>query len=348
MSAATIARSAVAPETARRRWGVTQLFALCALPVLALEIWTLVRWASDGPHEITRFRAPGHPYGWWTARIAEAAMILGALWVIRWLVRDCRRQQRILTFDVMFCLTQATTFWASGAANFFQPMFGFNSYLVNVNDPCGNIPGVSNPACGADANPVLLISGLETFLVLACAILLAAVVRRMKVRWPSMSTMQTWAVFMVGGMALVLLEPLAALPLHLWDYPGAPISITVIPGFRYPLFPEIAAFGLYITIPAGLRYFRDDRGRTLIERNLDGYAPRVSRAITLLAMYFIMQAVIWMIGTAPDWPLGFHQQRWTRSTPVYIVNGQCDVPGLVTGTRYGPCPGSPGFKMPLA
>ena len=32
--------------------------------------------------------------------------------------------------------------------------------------------------------------------------------------------------------------------------------------------------------------------------------------------------------------------------PRHLVNGLCDV-GDTTGTRYGPCPGSPGFKVPL-
>ena len=31
--------------------------------------------------------------------------------------------------------------------------------------------------------------------------------------------------------------------------------------------------------------------------------------------------------------------------PAYIINGVCDAPG-VHGTRYGACPGSPGFRMP--
>jgi hypothetical protein len=39
------------------------------------------------------------------------------------------------------------------------------------------------------------------------------------------------------------------------------------------------------------------------------------------------------------------------SMPKSFVNGMCDTPGagpLVRGgTRYGPCPGAPGFRMPV-
>ena len=41
---------------------------------------------------------------------------------------------------------------------------------------------------------------------------------------------------------------------------------------------------------------------------------------------------------------GWYGSQW-REMPSYVVNDVCDAPGI-TGTRYGPCPGSPGFRMP--
>jgi hypothetical protein len=33
--------------------------------------------------------------------------------------------------------------------------------------------------------------------------------------------------------------------------------------------------------------------------------------------------------------------------PRYLINGLCDV-DTTTGTKYGPCPGSEGHRIPLA
>jgi hypothetical protein len=40
----------------------------------------------------------------------------------------------------------------------------------------------------------------------------------------------------------------------------------------------------------------------------------------------------------------FYQGHW-QETPSHLVNDVCNAPGI-TGTRYGTCPGDPGFRMP--
>jgi hypothetical protein len=64
-----------------------------------------------------------------------------------------------------------------------------------------------------------------------------------------------------------------------------------------------------------------------------------------MALYTIVQIAIWGFASMPYWVLGVHQHQWPPE-PRQLVNGMCNAPG-VTGTRYGPCPGSPGFRMPV-
>lgn len=338
--------SASGQRRLRRRWGWPQYLALAGIPIFALETWTIVSWAIAGPHEITRYRH-GHTLDWWGARGFEAFMIAVSLWVLRRIVRDCRQRARALTFDVIFCLCCATLIWASAGNNVFEPMFSISSNFVNLDDFCGHNPLVVNPDCGAFANPILFLGLLETFGLLGCAMLLGAVVERLRARWPQLSTPQLIALTCAGGCVLVLGEPALLVPLHLWTFPGTTWSLTLGgTGFRYPVFPEILVFGLWIGLVASIRIFKDDRGLTLVERGLDGYRPATRTAITVLALYAAVQLATWGPATAPMWVMGFDQHQWAKLPP-QLQNGLCDAHG-VTGSRYGPCPGSPGFRMPVS
>jgi len=43
----------------------------------------------------------------------------------------------------------------------------------------------------------------------------------------------------------------------------------------------------------------------------------------------------------------FKAAPYPKEFPRELVNDMCDV-GQTTGTRYGPCPGTPGFRMPVS
>jgi hypothetical protein len=106
----------------------------------------------------------------------------------------------------------------------------------------------------------------------------------------------------------------------------------------------MVALGLLVSLPSALRIFTDDRGRTLVERGLDGVPARTRSAITMLAVYGFFQLVMWLGAIAPTWPVGLYATPMPK-LPAHIVNDICDAPGI-TGTRYGACPGSPGYRMP--
>jgi hypothetical protein len=328
----------------RRIWGWGQYLALAAIPILLLEAWTLARWAAAGPHLMSDYWSAVWSPDWWKARIIEVGSVGVAVWVCRHLYRDFRVQGKFLTFDVMFCITGATTFWASGGINFFQPMFSYSSNLISINDPCSFIPGVVNPDCGRIPNP-FFVTILEGFMVLAVVIIVGRAVDRIRARNPHISRSRLcW--YIIGlCCAFVVLEPVAIIPLKGWVWPGTPLSL--FGGtYRYPVFPEILCFAGYLAVPAFVRIFKDDKGRTVLERHMEHYHPRKRTAITFLGLYTIMQFTVWGPGTAPLWILGFHQQEWVQLPP-HLNNGLCDQPGVSSRTVYGPCPGSQGYRMPL-
>jgi Spirocyclase AveC-like len=308
------------------------------------EVWTIVGWITAGPYEITQYRR-GHTLDWWAARAFEGLAIVLSVVVLARVVKACRRERRVLTFDVMFLICAATQTWADFADHFFAPFFAASSNWVNVDNMCGHIPFVVNPDCGRAPDPILFLWLLETFVVLGAAMAIGRLVRSVRTRWPGLSTAQLVGIVVACGCVCALFEPLAMISLHLWSYPGFRWSIT-INGGRYAPFPELLGLGLYFGLICAMHVFRDDQGRRFMQRGLDHHAPRTRTVISMMAMYTCFQLIMWGFGNAPLWPQSLDQQRWDN-LPAYINNGLCNQPS-VGRTRYGPCPGSAGFRMPIA
>lgn len=102
---------------------------------------------------------------------------------------------------------------------------------------------------------------------------------------------------------------------------------------------------LFFRCAAALYTFRNDKGETLVERGLEGHTPRRQRTITMLALYAAGPVHdLGPLDHARHGPLVF-QGGWPK-LPAHLANHLCDAPGI-EGTCYGPCPGSPGFRMPV-
>jgi hypothetical protein len=325
---------------ARRGWAWQQYLAVVAVPFLVWETWTLAAWLADGPHQITEYRDV-HSASWYATWVLQISMILVSVAVIVYVVRGCRREGRILTFDVMFCLVGATVFWADDAWNFYQPAVLFNSNFINLNSQCGHMPFVVNPDCGRAPDPILFYFLLETFGMLGLAFFLRAGTRWARGRWPRLSVRHLVGLVLLSGLLFdLVLEPAIVIPLKLWWY-MAPRWMSVIPGF--PIV-EIFYGGLWFGLMAAVWIFRDDQGLTIFERGLNSLSRPKRNAVTLLALYAFVQLITWGISQGGFW-VGFYNKGPWPELPAYVVNGVCDAPGF-QNTRYGTCPGAPGYRMP--
>ena len=340
----TMSRFPVAPPVSLRRWGIPHLLALLALPIGCLELWTVGAWLASGPAQSTQYRDHGS-VGWYAAHVCEIGAALVAIPVLVHLYRDCKRSGRFLTFDMMFCLACSTLWWADSAVNFFAPGFLVSSNFLNLNGPLGHLPFKVNPALSSpDCIPFFFL--VETFGVLGAALLVSKLLTSLRARRPGISR---------GGQALVILavgfgieavwEPIS-LALGLWTY-ELPLSLHIgTLGGRYPL-SELVAGGLWFSLFIMVREFRNDRGQSVVERGLDRHSPGMRAAISLAAFYTLAQTIMWIPGNLPQALSTFYAPSW-HDVPGNMVNGICDVPGAdAPPTRYGPCPGSPGFRMPI-
>jgi hypothetical protein len=67
--------------------------------------------------------------------------------------------------------------------------------------------------------------------------------------------------------------------------------------------------------------------------------------LTFLGLVASLQ-LITLVAAAFYWMMGVYADPPRRALPAHIVQGTCDRDGF-ENTRYGPCPGSPGFRAPI-
>jgi hypothetical protein len=334
------AASREAPHQPPRRWPLAYYLAALGAVYFFVEIWTLTAWLSDGVHEVTAFRDPNSVDAH-AAMVYQILAVILAIGVMIHLVRSCMRERR-LTFDAKFCIMGFLLYFVDPFANWAQPTFYYSSNWVNLANWCGHAPLMVNPDCGRLPEPVLFLWLLYTFAFLLFAMGMNKVMGAIK-RWrPTIST-----IGLIGtafGIAM-LIDAALELPMiafKLWYYPGWPLSLTGS-AMRYPFAAPFIASILFTGL-ASVRYFKDDKGRTIVERGIDHLKPATRSVVVILALIGISQgcATISCLILVANGP---YMQQYPRM-PAWLVNDMCDAPGI-TGTAYGPCPGSPGYLAPL-
>lgn len=339
--ATTTPSSPARDRAAQHRWGVAHYLALIGAPILFVQIWTTIAWLPDA-HQVTQFKTP-YSVDWWAARFFEVLGIVAFVVVTVIVTRQCLRQRR-LTFDAILLLCGMTAWWSDHGINVFGPVMLYSSNWVNVTTPLGHAPGMVDPDIGRLPDPVLFTIPLESAGAVLGAWLICWIAGRIRQRRPDTSTAKLLLILFGVGLALDLALEVPFVALGLWTYTAPSwMSLNFASGLRFPV-AEWLGGGFWFLCFGMLRLFKNDRGETLVERGLD-YLPRWRRtAITMLATYFCVQFVNWGPSAWVDVAYLPYEQPWPH-VPSYLLTDACNAPG-VSGTRYGPCPGSPDFRLP--
>lgn len=317
---------------------------LAALGVFWLVYQSIgwVGWLADGPVQLTRYRDPD-TVSWYLCRAWEAMAIIQFLVLAPIVVREAIRG-KTLTFDLMFCLATLSIYWIDPLANFFAPNFLFSQNWVNLSDWTGYLPFSQNPDAGRIAEPVLFnglnyATGWLSFVMMICAVM-----RATQRRWPSIGKPALVLVAMVFGAVVDLLLEYPMYYYETWAFPGSPeFGFMVGTPHKFPA-TELLSGAIMFGLCASVRYFRDERGLSFVERGMEHLSEARRKTIALLAMSGLF-ATVYVLDNAMYCFTGLLSGPYPAMVP-HISNAACDAPG-VSNSLYGPCPGSPGFQLPL-
>jgi hypothetical protein len=323
-----------ASAATRQRIGVARVLAWLGAAVACYELVTWGRWLAAGPQQITQYRDT-HVAAWTAARCYEVAILLVAIALSAVVVSQCRSDRR-LTLDAQLLIGGVAALFFDPFGNFVQPAFFYSSDWLNLNSWTGFAPAVVNPDASRMPEPVFIMLvypfGLLAFAMITNRVM--AAVARARPGWSAGRVLAAGTAFAVlCGMALE--APMFLL--DLWSLPGAPRTLSLFDNAHRYSAVEFLTTGMVFAGWAGVRYFKDDQGRAFTERGVGRTGSVLAMVGWCASLLIVLQLIVTLFA--------FHASPYPAQFPRHLVNGMCNV-GATQGTRYGPCPGSPGFHMP--
>jgi uncharacterized protein DUF5135 len=316
-----------------------------ALLILQLYVW--IRWIT-GPYFVRVPGGPSDPPMYMKALLTTNAVVMcvGLPFVVWWfIIRPWVRERRI-TLDGILFVSCALFFFQDPLLNYFNTWCTYNTWLWNRGSWSSHIPGwVSPEEPGRQVAEPLLINATGYGMVLVLAIAGCWFMRKIKARWPGISNVRLILVtYAAAFVADFVMEAGFMLPFGLYTYPGSIRSVTVFAGtyHQWPVY-EGLMWGGVMTALTCLRYFTDDRGRTVVERGLDqvrgGFARQ--QLVRFLAIFAAVSGCFFFFYNVPAQWIGMHSDPWPQDhlKRSYFNGGICG-----DGTDV-PCP-DPGLPIP--
>jgi hypothetical protein len=313
-------------------------WAIAGAGFLALTLYVFGAWLLDGPSPVHP-AVPMNPptYMRYLVRGQELlGFVIFPLFLYFQMVRPWRREGRITTTGLL-CVALFLSTWQDPGLNFFNTIFTYNSYMWNLSSWAGHIPFWYGPNPERLAEPVLWNFFGYVYVWLGAALLGAAGMRWARRRHPEWSNPRLIFTTLVAFIAFDFCIELGWQFTGLDSYPGANSSLVIFPGhyYRLPIL-EVVLASPWWTGLACLLYFRDDRGRTLVERGSDrlGFTDWRQTFIRFLALTAVVN-VIWLTYNIPASIVqGFYATPYPKDimTRTYYVNDHCG-----PGTKYS-CP----------
>jgi hypothetical protein len=337
---------AVLPPKPRTVPAAYLLAAVGAL-VVGYALWTWGAWLLDGPKQITASRDT-NSISWTVARVYEGLIAVAVVWLSVRIVRQCIHERKLVFDGVMVIAGFFTLFW-DPMVNWMQPNFMYSSNWLNLNTWVAQAPFVVNPTAGLMPQPVFIML-IYPFGLLAFAMIInhgMGVVRR---RFPRISNVGLVAFAYAYGWSIAFILEAPAFLTNLWGLPGAPAALSFFGDDQRFAWPEYLTTAIVFTTFASVRYFRNDKGQTIGERGLEGLSAGMRTIVSTLATIAMFAMSMWGL-LLIQIPGGMNSSPYPDGYPAHQINGLCDIPGnpnWTEPTEYGPCPGSPGFRMPIA
>lgn len=177
-----------------------------------------------------------------------------------------------------------------GHANFFH-----SSQWINVNTWTGYAPGVVNPTASQMPQPIIFIGSIYPFGLLGFSMILNKGMAAMRSRWPEISNARLIALTYLGGFSLGILLEAPMFLMNLWGLPGAPRALALFGNGQRFAAAEYVTTAIVFTTTACVRFFRNDKGRTIAERGLENLSAGGRAVVSTSATIALFAMAMWAL-----------------------------------------------------
>jgi len=313
--------------------------------LLAFELFVLARWVTGSDLTTTPSGPDTISSGTQAAftAIQVGVTVATVLCLYFWVVRPWRREGR-LTTDGMLAISGGMLFFWDMCMNYTSVTLLYNSNFVNLGAWAnGAWPGWTSPNGNLLPEPLFVCIPGYTCLVFGQVVFILWVLRKVKARRPSLGVPGTLAVIVAGLFVLDTIIEIALLRTGIYAYPGAIRAITLFAGETYqmPLSESFFFGGLGLGAVAALSHFRDDKGRTIVERGIDHLqvSARRRQLVRFCAVFGAVHVAFFVLYMVPNQWLATHAGPFPEGYKSYMVNGMC-----ASGADGKTCPG-PGVPI---
>jgi hypothetical protein len=314
---------------ARRTTPPIKLWAFLGALILGFEAYVLIRWMA-GSYFRHVSAGPTPEPGWMrTAEtVWEVAGILATVGIVYWFVVRPWRRERSLSTDGLLVCAFATLWFEDPLSSYYGHWFTYNANLVNFGSWVNGVPGWNAPGTPGHMvlEPLLMIPFVYVYFIMIGVLVGCWAMRMAEARW-RLSTLQLLGVCFVTMALLDLVgEGLIFLPLGFWEYPGGYGMLFPSTYHKYPV-NEMLTIAAIFTGMCALRYFKDDRGRTIVERGIDRL--RVGRGRRDLVRFLAIAGAVHLIlivgYNLPNSVVGAHSRPWPADLQKrsYLTDGVC-------------------------
>jgi uncharacterized protein DUF5135 len=312
----------------QRRLRPVMFWALIGSGFLALMVYLWGKSLLEGdlkPTTAGRDTAAG--WATFSVHAQEAALGLAALVVI-WLyiIRPWRRS-RHLTLDGMMVIAWSTM-WAiqDPWVSYSQTTISYNSTALNLGCPQCHLPGWQSS--NVLAEPIIWGLGCYIAPMFLATVLAGKLMGLARARRPRLGKIGLTTVA-IGAMATsdLILECFWTRT-GVYTYGGGDPALSLFDNhyYKYPLWVG-AIWGVAWGLIAALRFFRDDRGNTVVERGIDRVdtTPRRRQILRQLALIGAMNASFAFVYNVPVQYFSSHAQAFPQDllNRPYLLGGVC-------------------------
>lgn len=277
-------------------------------------------------------------YVWLATRITEvvaaiAIVVLLSIYIFRPLIKTGK-----IGLDGMLVINFFLLWWTDPIDNYINFSFMYNGYTLNMGSWANYIPGWSYPNHENFPEPLLIMGGFYPIMFMLYTLAGCWLMR--KTEGMRLSSRLFLLFFMMAMLDLI--QENLFMRTGVFAYPGVIRSMSIFPGtvYQWPLY-EAAIFGIVYAGFTCLRYFKDDKGQTFVEKGVEKLrlSPGRKQLVSFLAIAGFLQPFFLIGYYLPYNAFVIHADTFP-AYPSYLRTGICG-----EGTKYA-CPSKEWVPIP--